>query len=465
MTTSTNKAIRGIIGVAIPTLLWLTPIVGLSPQGKRGLALVVFAILFWTLEPIPLAWTSVLVLILFPLLGVADLATALSGFTTGAFWLVFASLLLGEGVLQTGLGKRLALLSLKLLGTRYESALAGLLIAGAILGFLVPSGVGRVSLVLPIAIALGRAFGLEQNSAGMVGLTMGATFGAVFPPYAIVTSNLPNLVLLGTAEMSAGIHIAYSDWLFLLGPPLGLLKLLLCFLLIRFLFRPDVPAASDQVLQTEWRRLGPLSAEEQRMLWIGGTVLLFWVTDRVHGISPSWIGMGGVLALFVPGIAVLDLTRLRRSLNVPLLLYCAGILSIGAISRQAGLAAWMGKMVLTLLPGTTSDLPLQIILIALIATGLSLLLTNPVLPAVLTPILAGYAVRTGLPLLPVLIVQAIGTGTPLLPYQIPPIVLALGFKTFSHAQVTKAMLLLAVLTALLVLPATILYWSLLGLLS
>ena len=52
----------------------------------------------------------------------------------------------------------------------------------------------------------------------------------------------------------------------------------------------------------------------------------------------------------------------------------------------------------------------------------------------------------------------------LMPYQVPPLVLALGFKTFSHAQATKALLLLAALTALLILPATVLYWSLLGVL-
>ena len=72
MPISTNKAIREIIGVAIPLLVWLTPIAGLPPQGQRGFALVVFAILYWTLEPIPQAWTSVLVLIFVPLLGVAD---------------------------------------------------------------------------------------------------------------------------------------------------------------------------------------------------------------------------------------------------------------------------------------------------------------------------------------------------------------------------------------------------------
>jgi hypothetical protein len=43
-------------------------------------------------------------------------------------------------------------------------------------------------------------------------------------------------------------------------------------------------------------------------------------------------------------------------------------------------------------------------------------------------------------------------------------ILALGFKTFSHAQVTKAMLLLALVTVFLILPVTVLYWSLLGLL-
>ncbi len=461
----TRRQIRGIIGTAIPLFLWLIPIAGLGPQGQRALALVIFAILYWALEPIPVAWTSLLVLVLVPLLGIAGPSTALSGFSTKAFWLVSASLMLGRGVLQTGLGKRLALRSLKLLGTRYDAALAGLLIAGTILGFLIPSGVGRVSVLLPIAIALGHAFGLEGTSSGMAGLTMGATFGAVLPPYAIMTANLPNLVLFGTAETSAGIRIAYGDWLLLLGPPFGLLKLLLCFLLIRFLYRPQSPAASEQALQTEWSKLGPLSAGERRMLWVGGTVLLLWVTDRVHEISPSWVGMGGALSLYLPGIGVLDLKRLRQDLNVSLLIYCVGILSIGAISQESGLAGWAGTVVFKLLPGTAAALPLQIMLIACLAAGFSLLLTNPVLPAVLTPILAGYAASTGFPLLPVLLIQSVGLGTPFLPYQVPPLVLALGFKTFSHAQVTKALLLLALLTALLILPATAFYWSFLGVLG
>jgi hypothetical protein len=47
---------------------------------------------------------------------------------------------------------------------------------------------------------------------------------------------------------------------------------------------------------------------------------------------------------------------------------------------------------------------LALIVFAILATGLSLLLTNPVLPAILTPILVVHATSTGLPPLPVLII-------------------------------------------------------------
>jgi len=459
----TSRYLKGVFGLLIPVILWVTPLGGgLSEQGQRGLALMVFAILYWVLEPIPLEWTSLLLMLLIPLFGVTGVATALSGFMTDAFWLVLASFLLGEGVLQTGLGKRLALLSLRVLGTRYPSALIGLLMAGLILGFLVPSGVGRVSLILPIAIAIAAAFGFTIGSAGMAGLTMAATFGAVLPPYAIMTSNIPNLVLLGAAQLSAGIHLSYGQWLLMLGPPLGLLKLLLCFLILRLLFRPTTQVASEEALAKEWRGLGPLSTKERQILWIGGLVLLFWTTDKLHGIRPSWVGMGGALALLLPGIKILDWKAPGRSLHYPLLLYCAGILSLGAISRQAGIAEWIGKLVLELLPGRGVSLDLQLIFIAVLSTGLSVLLTNPVLPAVLTPILVSYTESTGLTLLPILLVQVIGTGTPLFPYQVPPITLSLGFKTFTHTEAVKAMLLLALFSLLLILPATILYWSFLG---
>lgn len=460
-----SRYVKGVIGLSIPLLLWAVPLGGgLSDQGQRGLALTVFAILYWVLEPIPLEWTSLLLMLLTPLFGVTGVATALSGFTTDAFWLVLASFLLGEGVLQSGLGKRLALLSLKILGTRYPAALIGLLVAGLTLGFLVPSGVGRVSLILPIAIAIAVAFGFPPGSAGMAGLTMAATFGAVFPPYAIMTSNIPNLVLLGAAQLSAGIHLSYGQWLLMLGPPLGLLKLFLSFVVIRLLFWPTTQAASEEALERAWKGLGPVVTKEKQILWIGGLVLLFWATDALHGIRPSWVGMGGVLALFLPGIQILDRKALGKSLNYPILLYCAGILSLGAISRQSGIAEWIGKLVFELMPGRGAGLHLLLIVIAVLSTGLSVLLTTPVLPAVLTPILVSYTEGTGLPLLPILLIQVIGAGTPLFPYQVPPVALSLGFQTFTHVEAVKAMLLLALSSLLLILPATLLYWSLLGLL-
>ncbi len=115
-----------------------------------------------------------------------------------------------------------------------------------------------------------------------------------------------------------------------------------------------------------------------------------------------------------------------------------------------------------LLPGRGVSLDLQLLLIAVLSTGLSVLLTTPVLPAVLTPILASYAEGTGLALLPILLIQVIGAGTPLFPHQIPPITLSLGFQTFTHAEAVKAMLLLALASLLLIFPATILYWAFLG---
>ena len=65
---------------------------GLDPPARLALAITLFTIFFWTFEPVPIEYTSLLVLLLFPLLDVISFPRAFAAFSEKAIWLVFSGL-------------------------------------------------------------------------------------------------------------------------------------------------------------------------------------------------------------------------------------------------------------------------------------------------------------------------------------------------------------------------------------
>ena len=114
------------LGFVLSVGLWVwNPPLGLAPEGLKALALAVFAITLFVTESLPLGLTGLLLLLLFVLLGVVPAHVAFSGFTSSAFWLVFASFLLGGGMLRTGLARRMAFAFIRAVGSRYDRVVMG----------------------------------------------------------------------------------------------------------------------------------------------------------------------------------------------------------------------------------------------------------------------------------------------------------------------------------------------------
>ena len=84
----------------------------------------------------------------------AALGIAFSGFATTALALVAAALFLAAAMQVTGLDRRIALVILSRVGTETRSVLAGSMLVGIVLAFLVPSTTARVSCLVPIMLGI-----------------------------------------------------------------------------------------------------------------------------------------------------------------------------------------------------------------------------------------------------------------------------------------------------------------------
>jgi di/tricarboxylate transporter len=314
---------------------------------------------------------------------------------------------------------------------------------------------GRVVLIMPIAIALARELGYEPKSRGHSGIVLAAGFGCFFMPYGILPANIPNVVLLGIAERMHGFAPIYGEWFALHFPLISALKAVFLWRLVVFLFPASARPETTAKVET------PMTKTEWRLSFILVLALLGWATDFLHHISPAWIGMAAAMLLMAPGIG--NVTKKDfGSINFSVLFYVAAILGIGAMVNHSGLGRIVADFLFGILPLTPEQSFLNFMSIALTGIAVGTFTAAPGIPIIMTPLAEQISEGSGFSLNAVLMIQALSFSTPYLVYQSAPIVVAMGMADVRLSDGTKLIALLAFVTILVIFPLDFLWWRLLG---
>lgn len=427
-----------------------------SPSQKAAL-LIMAAIGLWVTRAIPEHLTALLFFLVSMVFSIAPANVIFSGFESTAWWLIFGGLVVGLAIKQSGFGDRIAHRLAKHMGKSYVGIITIIVLIGMVLGFLMPSSVGRAVLMMPIALELAERVGFPANSRGRTGIVLAAAFGSHVPTFAILPSNVPNMVLSGAAEAQYHLAFRYGEYLLLHFPVLGLLKAVLLVFLIVWLF-PDQPLRRPRDVEAS---LQPISAQERKLAVILVLSLTLWATDFLHHISPAWVSLAAAVICLIPGIGLLSPNAVSEQINYGPLLFVAGIMGLGALVSQSGLGPEISNHILSILalePGANAR---NFAALTLTSTLIGTITTLPGVPAVLTPLAGEMAHSSGLPIKTVLMTQVVGFSTMLLPYQSAPLVVAMQLGQESIRAAMKLCLALAAATVLL-LPLDYFWWHLLG---
>ena len=157
-----SQTIGLILGPVLFLLILLLPS-DLSSSARLALALTALTVIFWTFEPVPISYTAIFVLTLFPLLAILPFETAFQGFSGKAVWLVFAGMALSLGITETPLGARLAQYVIGRVD-RYGQLVFGLNVLGVAMALLIPSAVVRVLILMPMVVSLLKPWGKPPGS-------------------------------------------------------------------------------------------------------------------------------------------------------------------------------------------------------------------------------------------------------------------------------------------------------------
>lgn len=179
-----------ILIIFISAGLWqLTPPSGLSAPAWHSAIIFVATIASIVAKVLPIGAVGIIGITVFALAYAAGdktasgaITTALSELNSSLIWLIVVAFMIARGFIKTGLGRRIALQMIRLLGKRTLGLAYGLAFADLILSPAMPSNTARCGgVIYPIADSLARSFhsNPEDESRSKIGTFLITCIGNV----------------------------------------------------------------------------------------------------------------------------------------------------------------------------------------------------------------------------------------------------------------------------------------------
>ncbi len=428
-----------------------------TPNAMIGFAIVAFTVALWATAVLPALHSGAIFFAIALATGIAPTIPLLSGFWSNAAALVFGGLVIGSAAEQTGLGRYVARALMSGLAT-YPRLIAGILIGSGALSFIVPTTMGRLAITLPILIAAAKEAGYAPGSRGYIGIILTAVAGNYLTSYAILPSNLTNVIALGALEGIGGPTLQYGPYLLMCLPVLGIVKGLMFWGAICVL----MPAPAPRITSTDADSPNMLTPAARRLALLLAITVLLWVLDFVHHIKPGWIALVAGLICLIPG---LDLARIEEAVDFNKLtsvFSLAAVLGVATVLTHSGAGAMIAKGLLQFVPSSGASPAYGFMLIAIATAIVAAFATIVGAIAIVTPTLPGIETATGLSLTAGIVAELTGLQAVFFPFETVPVMVGLMMAKVAASAALRTLIPLAITGLMVIAPLQIAWLRLLG---
>src|SRR5688572_28786522 len=284
--------VKWLITVGVGVLIFAVPRPdGVDREAWTLLAIFIATIVGSIVQPLTGSAMVFLGVIALAVAQAVPIQTALSGYADRYVWLVLAAFFISRAMIKTGLGHRIALIFVRLMGRRTIGLGYSLVITDFFLASFVPStGARSGGIILPIARSVTETYDSrpEDGTEGRLGtFLMSMLYQCeVILCATFLTGQASNVIIAGFAAQQAGIDLNYSIWFVSAIVP-SLVSLLVIPVMIYKLYPPEVKETPNAVsfAHEELVKLGPLTWPEKILLVVFIGVVILWITAKLHGID------------------------------------------------------------------------------------------------------------------------------------------------------------------------------------
>ena len=404
---------------------------------------------WWATEAIPIPATSLLPILLIPVLDIGTLTSATSPYANPVIFLFLGGFVIGLAMQQWNLHRRVALTILLLMGSKPRLQIAGIMIATGFLSMWV-SNTATAIMMLPIGMSVAEMLTADStsekdNARFMTAMLLAIAYASSIGGIATLIGTPPNAFLAGFLSKTYGIEIGFGQWM-LLGVPIAtVLMVFTWWWLTRKGF--DLKASdSTAVIRQALDKLGPMSKGEKWVALIFVLAALAWifrpmVADYIPGLNDTSIAIGAALLLFAIPVDLRKRTFLINwetagKLPWGVLLLFGGGLSLSGVIGTSELAKWIAENMhwVATLPGL-----LMVIVVVAVILGLTELTSNTATAATFLPLLGALAIAQGIPPEMLAIPAAIAASCAfMMPVATPPNAIVFGTGHMKIQSMIKA---------------------------
>lgn len=391
--------------------LMIPPPEGMDPLGMKALAIAILMATFWVTEAISIFATSFLPLALYPLLGILDSRQLAESYGHHIVILIIGAFFVAKAIETNNLHKRIALFTIKLIGTSRNSIIFSFMIATGFLSMWTSNN-STTLMMLPIGLAIiyrERDLGADITGFGPA-LMLGIAYSASIGGTGTLVGTPPNLIFVSTVQeiFPESQPILFTEWL-KIGIPFVIMFLpISCFYLVK-VFRVSGSLYGDSnVINMEYEKLGRMSLAEKKV----SIILLFYALGFIFRNHWSeFLGVSGYVkdstVAVLSSIVLFSMTNGKKNKSgkkIRLLewedaktipwgigMLIGGGLAIASSFKASGLILWIGN---NLHLGGISFFVVLLLIITFMVF-LTEINSNAASTAIFLPILAGVSKAGG----------------------------------------------------------------------
>ncbi|MFZ5425493.1 MAG: SLC13 family permease [Thermodesulfobacteriota bacterium] len=449
------KRIGLFLGPALFILFCILPVPqGLSPQAMYCAATTALMATWWITEAIPIPATSLLPIVMFPFFKIMPSAKATLPYANHLIYLFMGGFFIAVTMERWNLHYRIAMRTIKIVGTSPSRIILGFMVAAAFLSMWV-SNTATTVMMMPIGLAIIKACAeitgdkdLTKN-AFAISLMLALAYAASIGGLGTVIGTPPNTIMVAQVDKLYGQTISFGSWM-LVGVPLAA-TFLLCtwFIMTKVLYpiKGDILLGKgEQLVNAELAKLGPVTGPEKKIIAIFAVVAVTWIVMGLvkmplfKGVSDATVAIAGALALFAcpadfkKGVFLLDW---KTAVKIPwdVILLFGGGLCLADGFQATGLTKFIAGQ-LTGLQG----MPLIVIIACIVALNIFLteVTSNTAVATLMIPVMGAIAVGMGVhPYGPIIAACIACSYAFMLPVATPPNAVVFGSGAVTIKQMAK----------------------------
>lgn len=409
------------------------------------LVLLLFAIVMFVWEKLPLAVTSMIVCIALVLTGVLKVSEAFAGFVNTNVILFVAMFIVGGALFETGMANQVGSVVTKFAKTERQLIVTIMVVVGLMSGVL--SNTGTAAVLIPVVIGIAAKSGYSRSRLLMplvFAAAMGGNLSLIGAP-----GNLIGQSALQEMGMSFGFF-EYAK----VGLPM-LVCGIIYFATIGYRFLPDKPntgngdTAYDEVVDysnvPKWKQTTSL-------IVLVLTILAMIFEDKI-GINLAISGCVGALALVITG--VISEKDAYKAIDMQTIFLFGGTLALAKALEVTGAGAAIADFVIGALGANVSPFVL-LVAIFMLSCVMTNFMSNTATTALLVPISISIAAGMGADPRAVVMATVIGGScayaTPIGMPANTMVISAGGYRFMDYVKSGLPLILVSTVVSLVLLP-------------